>query len=92
MPRLKNAIPKYRKHRASGQAVVSIEGRDLYLGPHKTKASLAEYDRIVGEWLAAGRCLPKHYGDTEITISEVLASYLAFAGEYYRKDGKPTPR
>lgn len=55
MPRLTNAVPKYRKHRASGQAIVTITGRDHYLGPHGTKASKAEYDRLVTEWLASGR-------------------------------------
>jgi hypothetical protein len=42
-------------HRASGQAVVTIAGQDHYLGPHGTTASRIEYDRLVGEWLAAGR-------------------------------------
>ena len=49
MPKLVQATPKYRKHRASGQAIVSIGGRDIYLGPHGTKASHTEYDRVVAE-------------------------------------------
>jgi hypothetical protein len=49
------AIPEHRKHRASGQAVVMIRGRDFYLGPHGTKASKVEHDRLVSEWLVAGR-------------------------------------
>ncbi len=28
MPRLTNAVPKYRKHEKSGQAVVTISGID----------------------------------------------------------------
>jgi hypothetical protein len=39
MPRLVNRSPSYRKHKASGQAVVTIGGRDVYLGPYGTKAS-----------------------------------------------------
>ena len=50
-----NSIPKYRKHRGSGQAIVTIAGRDHYLGPHGTKASRIEYDRLIMEWLASGR-------------------------------------
>src|SRR3954453_2436990 len=57
MPRLVNQNPSYRKHRASGQAIVTIDGQDIYLGPHGTKASKSEYDRIIGEWLANGRRL-----------------------------------
>ncbi len=33
MPRIVGqSVPKYRKHRASGQAVCTIGGRDHYLG------------------------------------------------------------
>ncbi len=39
MPRLTRTVPKYRKHRASGQAIVTLNGVDRYLGPHGTKAS-----------------------------------------------------
>ena len=55
MPRLTDAVPKYRKHKRSGQAVVTICGIDHYLGPHGTKASKLEYDRLITEWFAAGR-------------------------------------
>jgi hypothetical protein len=51
MPRLTRSVPSYRKHRASGQAIVTLCGRDFYLGPHGTKVSRDEYDRLVGEWL-----------------------------------------
>ena len=47
-------LPKYRLHKASGQAVVTFNGRDFYLGPHATKTSKIEYDRLIGEWLAHG--------------------------------------
>jgi hypothetical protein len=49
MPRLINRNPSYRRHRASGQAVVTINGQDVYLGPHGTAASKREYDRVLGE-------------------------------------------
>src|SRR6478609_8109142 len=55
MPRLVNSFPSYCKHRASGQAVVTLCGQDFYLGPHGTKASKLEYDRLIAEWLARGR-------------------------------------
>ena len=38
MPRLTNSTPKYRKHRHSGQAVVTLAGKDHYLGKYGTKA------------------------------------------------------
>ena len=39
MPYPKNHVPKYRRHKVSAQAIVTIEGRDHYLGPWKSKAS-----------------------------------------------------
>ncbi len=92
MPRISRAsrpLPKYRLHRASGQAVVTIRGKDFYLGPHGTKVSKAEYDRIVAEWLAAGRHLPE-VGDESFTVDEVLAAYWRHAKGYYRTNGEPT--
>jgi hypothetical protein len=55
MPRLIRTLPTYRKHRASRQAVVIICGRDHYLGPHGTKPTKVEYDRLIVEYLSSGR-------------------------------------
>lgn len=78
-----DSIPKYRKHRSSGQAVVTINGRDFYLGPHGTKVSRLEYDRLVGEWLASGRSISFGAAINEISISELLVDYLKYAKGYY---------
>lgn len=88
MPRLTKATPKYRKHKASGQAIVTLSGVDFYLGPHGTKASKREYDRVVGEWLECGRRLPAQ--KDEITVVELAARYWRFATHHYVKNGKPT--
>jgi integrase len=84
-------VPKYRRHRPSGQAVVTLAGRDHYLGPFGAATSKTEYNRLVGEWLAAGR--PSSAVESqraEITVVEVIARYWAFAQGYYRKHGEPT--
>ncbi|QEG35163.1 tyrosine-type recombinase/integrase [Bythopirellula goksoeyrii] len=84
MPRsIGQTIPKYRKHRASGQAVCTISGRDYYLGPHSTKASKLEYDRLIAEWLATGRSATYGNPAASITIIELIADYLKFAKQYY---------
>ncbi|MFV2069345.1 MAG: tyrosine-type recombinase/integrase [Pirellulales bacterium] len=89
MPRLTKSVPKYRKHRATGQAVITLNGKDHYLGPHGTKVSKREYDRLIGEWQANGRRAPAEHSD--LTISELLAAYLRHAKGYYRRaDGTPT--
>jgi integrase len=88
MPRLTKAVPRYSHHKATGQAVVSIDGKDFYLGRYNSKASRIEYDRIVGQWQANGRRMPLQSSDT--TVIEVLSAYWKWAVDYYRKDGKPT--
>jgi integrase len=89
MPRLIEALPRYRKHRGSGQAIVTLGGRDFYLGPHGTKASRHQYDRLVCEWLANGR-QPFVTAADGLTITELIARYWKFAEGHYVKDGKPT--
>lgn len=90
MPRLSSGVPRYRKHRASGQAVVTLSGQDFYLGPHGTKTSKAEYDRRIAEWLARGRRPLEPQGPASITCVELILAYAKFAKGYYRKNGKVT--
>jgi hypothetical protein len=49
--------PVYRLHKRTGQAVVTIDGRDLYLGKHGTVASREAYQRTIGEWKQGRRLL-----------------------------------
>jgi hypothetical protein len=50
MPKFRtDSIPKYSKHKASGQAVVKLNGKTVYLGPHNSKVSRIEYAPEVSE-------------------------------------------
>jgi integrase len=84
------SLPKYRKHKVSGQAIVTLSGTDFYLGPHGSKASKLEYDRLIREWLANGRRLLEVSTEHPITIVELCAEYWRFSKSYYIKNGKPT--
>jgi hypothetical protein len=44
MPKLNSRLPKHSKHRASGQAVVTLNERDFYLGPYGSVESKEKYD------------------------------------------------
>jgi integrase len=88
MPKLVNATPKYRLHRRSGQAVVTLNGHDHYLGPWKSKTSKLEYDRLTGERLANGRRPPAALSD--LTVMELISRYWDFARTYYVKHGRAT--
>ena len=96
MPNLTRSFPKYRRHRASGQGLVTLNGKDFYLGQYESEDSRAEYDLLIGQWLANGRILPKHKPDNAppevetLTISELLLAYWKWAKVYYRKDDEAT--
>ena len=86
----KRRVPSYRHHKPSGQAVVTLNGQDFYLGPWQSQVSRDEYDRLIGEWLANGRRLPAPVESVDITVTELVAGYWAFAQSYYVKDGQPS--
>jgi len=70
---------------------VSLGGRDFYLGRHVSPASRAEFDRVVGEYLASGLRLPGKAGAvaTDITINEMLLRYLEHVDRCDTKGGSP---
>ncbi len=72
--------PSYRLHRSSGSAVVTIAGRDHYLGKHNTAASWAAYDRLIAEWLRNGRAL---HAQEPVSINELLLAYHKHAQKLY---------
>jgi hypothetical protein len=77
---------------ASGQAVVTLGGKDIYLGPHDTEASKVEYDRLIAEWLVHGRSIsPDPEQAIPRTVLEIIAAYVQHAQRYHVKDGAPTP-
>lgn len=100
MPRLTKQLPKYRRHKPSNQAVVTLNGRDFYLGPFDTPASRREYERLIAEYLAHSRQHPQtavqppdaggeHAGD--LTFNELFVRYWKqHVVGYYVKHGEPT--
>src|SRR4051794_4280770 len=81
MPRLLNRNPAYRKHKATGQAVVTLNGRDYYLGQWQSAASKAEYERRIRQWQAAGGQSADRR--EELTFYELLAAFLGYAKTYH---------
>jgi integrase len=81
--------PKYRLHKPTMQAVVTLDGRDIYLGRYGSIESKAEYNRLVAEWLANGRQSPGARGG-DIAVNELIAAYRKWAAGYYRKNGEIT--
>ena len=89
MPRPKGSIstPAYRRHKPSGRAVVTLSGKDHYLGDWNTPESKAEYARLVGEWFSRGRVMPA----ADLAVCELIAAFIKHAEAYYvRPDGTAT--
>lgn len=90
MPWRSDHHPTYRLHRVSGQGIVTLDGRDHYLGPYGTEQSRREYDRLIGEWLLQGRQSPDDRR-VAVSVTELIAAFWTHAKTYYRRpDGTPT--
>jgi integrase len=89
MPRLIHQLPKYRRHKASNQAVVSLAGKEVYLGRWRSKESKQEYARIVNEYVARDR-QPPPAAKEEITVVELAAFYWSHCKRFYVRDGVAT--
>jgi integrase len=50
MPRLLYRPPKYRLHKPTGQAVVSLCGRQVYLGKYGSPKSHERYEQEIAKW------------------------------------------
>ena len=80
-------LPKFRVHKATGQAYVELSGQRFYLGYHDRPQAKQRYHAKLAEWLAAGCQLRPEQED--VTILELVTRYWLFAGKYYRNaDGK----
>jgi len=84
-------LPGYLLHKRSGQAVVVIQGKTIYLGKYKSKASREEYERVIGEYIANGKKLPPtRVNGLGISIEELIIKFLDYAESYYQENGKVT--
>lgn len=92
MPQLKNRLPKLRLHKASGRAVVTLSGRDVYLGPHGSEEAGRTYARVISEWLERGRC-PDAPVPADVRVKHVIANFMRYAKARHRHaDGSPKTR
>lgn len=83
-------VPSYRLHKPSGQAVVTIEGRDHYLGLFDSPQSHEAYGRALARWKAA--TLAAANSGSQLSIAGMVADYWRHveAAGLYIKHGKAT--
>ena len=85
--------PSYRLHRPTGQAVVTLDGRDRYLGRFGSPESHEKYERLIKVWRArqeqAGASpaeappVPLDLGDTP-SVNDLILAYVRHAAGYYK--------
>lgn len=55
-------FPSLRLHKASGQAVVTVRGRDIYCGRYGTPEADETYRRVIAELVSSGPEVVRHHG------------------------------
>ena len=75
--------PTYCCHKASGQAVVRLSGRDFYLGPYGSEESHRRFGELVARWLAGGRCLVSLVRPSTLCVAELVEAFDAWAAVQY---------
>jgi integrase len=94
--RMSNTVPKYRRHKQSGQGIVTLPDglggrRDILLGKYGTRESRSQYARVISEWSARGNQLPRKESRSGLTIAELIGRYWPWIKSYYRHaDGTET--
>src|SRR5262249_42508968 len=76
----------------TGQAVVTIDGRDLYLGRYGSPDSHTKYERLIRAWRKRQEQTPAQPAGSEpaplvpeeATVNAVALSYIRHAKTYYR--------
>jgi hypothetical protein len=74
----------YRRHKASGQAVVVLRGRYVYLGEYDSATGHEKYQATIAEFIAACGVTPQERAS--LTVSELILHYWRYAQESYSRE------
>src|SRR5437660_6217874 len=83
-------IPSYCRHKATGQAVVTLGGKDFYLVAYNSAESREKYNRLIADWLVnGGKLTPLAEVPEDFTVAELMARFIQNAARnYVRPDGQ----
>lgn len=73
-------VPRYCRHKRSGQAYMTVKGKFIYLGPHGTHESIQRYAAMVAELQVNGTIVTKM--DDRPTVRDLVNGYQAFLKEH----------
>src|SRR5262249_32455734 len=75
---------------SSGQARVTINGKDHLLGPYGSAPSKEAYERRIAEWLSSPTKQIGKAGEAEsLTVSQLILPYWKFAAKHYGFEAEP---
>lgn len=82
--------PSYRLHKSSGQAIVVLDGRMIYLGSYDTPESHRRYRRELADWLAQGAtqasphqsAAPATQPESVQSMNEIILAFTVYAQTY----------
>jgi integrase len=77
--------PRYCHHKSSGQAYLTIRGRQVFLGKFGTPESIQRYQQEI-----AGLAADTAPAPVDVSIAELIERYWLHVRTYYVKGGKPT--
>ena len=84
-------VPAYCHHKAKDLAYVRLNGEMIYLGKYGSPESREAYDRVISEWIQAGRTFVRAADKSGISVNELLLAYRRYAEQtYVDAEGKPT--
>lgn len=88
---MKSRIPSYRRHKARSCAVVTIAGKDHYLGPYGSVESHERYGQLIAQHASQANVVDESPRETEgRSIDEIVLAFLRHAKKYYVKKGRVT--
>jgi hypothetical protein len=82
--------PSYRLHKSSGRARVRLNGDEVYLGVFGSEDSKKKYAKLIAEY-SAGAIFDQGSPpivNSDVSISELILSYLKFARSYRVTNGE----
>jgi len=93
----RHRLPSYRLHKASGQGIVTLNGKDHYLGLYDTPESHSKYHQVIADWLNNGTAAPvvtamavvePRTTQHALTVNEIILRFLEYGAAYYSKEGR----
>ena len=79
------SAPSYRLHKGTGQAVVTIHGKDHYLGKHGTEESQQRYRQCLADLWSSGptpKAAPSPIADV-VTVTQLAIDFAKYAKNKY---------